>query len=99
MIVILGQENELREFLKSCTQLGYGKTRKDAMGIVESVAVDKGVLIGTKMVAKVPWTLAKAHTAAWWQYCSCTNGRSKSRDNEAVHLSPSGGLVGIQPDG
>jgi len=54
MIVILGQENELREFLKSCTQLGYGKTRKDAMGIVESVAVDKGVLIGTKMVAKVP---------------------------------------------
>ena len=48
MIVILGQENELREFLKSCTQLGYGKTRKDAMGIVESVAVDKGVLVGTK---------------------------------------------------
>jgi len=46
---------ELRDFLKSYAQLGYGKTRKDAMGIAESVAVDKGVLRGTKISER------------WWQ--------------------------------
>lgn len=59
MIVILGKENELREFLKSCSQLGYGKTRKDAMGIVESVAVDKGVLTGTKNGAEVSLNISQ----------------------------------------
>ena len=41
--------DELGNFLKSCAEVGYGKTRRDAMGIAESVAVDKGVLKGEKV--------------------------------------------------
>ena len=43
------EEKELGDFLKNCVQIGYGKTRRDAMGIAESVAVDKGVLQGTRI--------------------------------------------------
>ena len=44
------EEDELGNFLKSCAEVGYGKTRRDAMGIAESVAVDKGVLKGKRSV-------------------------------------------------
>ena len=35
------EETELAAFLKSCAAVVYGKTRRDAMGIAESVAMDK----------------------------------------------------------
>ena len=38
------EKDELGNFLKSCAEVGYGKTRRDAMGIAESITVDKGVL-------------------------------------------------------
>ena len=38
------EESELSQFLKKCSSIGYGKTRKDVMSIVGSVASNKGVL-------------------------------------------------------
>ena len=38
------EELELSQFLKKCSSIGYGKTRKDVMSIVGSVAINKGVL-------------------------------------------------------
>ena len=49
------EEDELGNFLKSCAEVGYDKTRRDAMGITESVAVDKRVLKGEKI------------SVGWWQ--------------------------------
>ena len=62
------EEDELGHFLRSCAEVGYGKTRRDAMGIAESVAVDKGVLKGEKI--SVGWwrrflNAAKSHTTTW----------------------------------
>lgn len=39
-----GEEKELGEFLKSCASIGYAKTRKDVMHIVQSVVTEKGIL-------------------------------------------------------
>ena len=39
-----GEERDLGQFLKDCAKVGYGKTRKDVLGIVQSVADDKGLL-------------------------------------------------------
>ena len=44
-----GEEKELSSFLKTCTHIGYGKTRRDVMYIAQSVAIDKGVLKGSKI--------------------------------------------------
>ena len=38
------EESEFSQFIKNCNLIGYGKTRKDVMNIVESVASSKGVL-------------------------------------------------------
>jgi len=38
------KENELSMFVKDCASIGYGKTRKEIMRIVESHAKDNGVL-------------------------------------------------------
>ena len=38
------EEAEFGTFLKNCASLGYGKTRRDVLHIVEAVAKDKGVL-------------------------------------------------------
>ena len=35
------EETELTTFLKSCASVCYGKTRRDVMGIAQSVAMDK----------------------------------------------------------
>ena len=43
------EEKELAEFVKSCAGLGYGKTRKDVLNVVESVAIEKGVLVRNKI--------------------------------------------------
>ena len=48
-------EDELGNFLKSCAEVGYGKTRRDAMGIAESIAVDKRVLKGENI------------SVGWWR--------------------------------
>ena len=47
----LDEEKELGAFLKSCTNLGYGKTRRDVivMHIVQSAVAEKGLLKGTKL--------------------------------------------------
>ena len=42
LYLIPGEE---KEFVKSCAGLGYGKTRKDVLNIVELVAIEKGVLV------------------------------------------------------
>lgn len=38
------EEQELGTYLKHCAKVGYGKTRHDVLGIVETVATEKGVL-------------------------------------------------------
>ena len=35
------EENQLANFLKECSSVGYGKTRQDAMKIAENVAKEK----------------------------------------------------------
>ena len=43
------EETKLATFLKSCASVGYGKTRRDVMGIAQSVAMDKGILRGHRI--------------------------------------------------
>ena len=43
------EEKELAEFVKSCAGLGYCKTRKDVLNIVESVAIEKEVMVRNKI--------------------------------------------------
>lgn len=38
------EEQELGGFLKQCSNIGYGKTKRDVLQIVESAAKEKGVL-------------------------------------------------------
>ena len=49
------EEKELGSFLKSCAEVGYGKTRGDVMHIVQRVATDRGVLKGNKL------------SSGWWR--------------------------------
>ena len=42
------EENELSTFLVDVAKAGYGKTRKQIMGLAESVARDKGQMTGQK---------------------------------------------------
>ena len=39
-----GEEKELGSYLKHCAKVGYGKTIKDFLCIVESAATDRGLL-------------------------------------------------------
>jgi hypothetical protein len=48
------EEKELSSFLKSCANVGYGKTRKDVLCVAQSVASAKGLLKGNKM------------SSGWW---------------------------------
>ncbi len=43
------EEAELVAFLKSCASVGYGKARRDVMGIAEFVTVDKSILRGHRI--------------------------------------------------
>ena len=43
------EEKELSSFLKSCSRIGYGRTRRDVMHIANSVAIEKGVLKGKRI--------------------------------------------------
>ena len=43
------EENTLATFLKHCSEVGYGKTRKEVLAIAEGVARDKNILRGTKI--------------------------------------------------
>ena len=38
------EEKELASFVKFCASIGYGKTRREMLGIAQSVATYKGVL-------------------------------------------------------
>lgn len=39
-----GEEKELGIYLKQCAKVGYGKTRRDVLALVQTAASDKGVL-------------------------------------------------------
>ena len=43
------EENTLATFLKHCSEVGNGKTRKEVLAIAEGVARDKNILRGTKI--------------------------------------------------
>jgi hypothetical protein len=38
------EEKQLAEFVMKCASVGYGKTRKDVLNIVEEIAIEKGIL-------------------------------------------------------
>ena len=42
----MDEEQQLGTYLKHCAKVGYGKTRRDVVGIVSTVATEKGVLRG-----------------------------------------------------
>ena len=48
------EEQELGTYLKHCSKVGYGKTRRDLLAIVQNVAADKGVLRQSQ-VSSVWW--------------------------------------------
>ena len=49
------EEEELGKYLKHCAKLGYGKTRKDVLSIVESTTTERG-------------TLRSSHVSdGWWR--------------------------------
>ena len=39
------EENELAQFLQSCASIGYGRTKKDVLAIVQSVVESKGLKV------------------------------------------------------
>ena len=43
------EKDELSSFLKLCSNVGYGRTRSDVMGIARSVAAEKGKLKGSSV--------------------------------------------------
>ena len=45
------EEKELSNFLGDVAKAGYGKTRKQIMGLAESVAQDKGQMTGQKKIS------------------------------------------------
>ena len=45
------EEKELSNFLVDVAKAGYGKTRKQIMGLAESVAQDKGRMMGQKKIS------------------------------------------------
>ena len=45
------EEKELLNFLVDIAKAGYGKTRKQIMGLAESVARDKGQMMGQKKIS------------------------------------------------
>ena len=70
----VGEEEELSTF-KTCSDIGYGKTRRDIMCIAQSVAVDKGVLKGNKI------------TEGWWrQFLQRQPDLSLRRGDTTAHV-------------
>ena len=43
------KEKELGTYLKHCAKIGYGKTRRDVLGLVQTVASEKGVLRSSRI--------------------------------------------------
>ena len=43
------EEKDLGQFLKDCAKVGYGKTRKDVLGIAQSIANEKGLLKSSRV--------------------------------------------------
>ena len=39
-----GEEKELGIYLKHCAKVGYGKTRRSVLALIQTVASDRGVL-------------------------------------------------------
>ena len=54
------EEKELGAFLKDCSKIGYGKTRRDVLSIAQSVANEKEIL---KFLSLPASTLARLNTA------------------------------------
>ena len=71
----MSEETKLSTFLKNCSSVGYGKTRRDVMSIVQSVASDKGVLKGSKI------------TVGWWRrFCQRQPDLSLHRGDATAHV-------------
>ena len=69
------EETELSSFLKSCSDIGYGRTRTDVMGIARSVAAEKGVLKGEKV------------TQGWWRrFCERQPDISLRQGDPTAHI-------------
>jgi hypothetical protein len=51
----MDEEQQLGTYLKHCAKVGYGKTRRDVVGIVSTVATEKGVLRGGQV------------STGWWR--------------------------------
>ena len=49
------KEGELGSFLKSCANMGYGKTRNDVLHIIQQIVTDRGKLKGNRI------------TFGWWK--------------------------------
>ena len=43
------EEKELATYLKHCAKVGYGRTRRDVLGLVQTAASDKGVLRSSRI--------------------------------------------------
>ena len=50
------KEAELSSFLRTCSNIGYGRTRSNVLDITRSVAAEKGVIKGSKV------------TQGWWRH-------------------------------
>ena len=48
------EQKELGSYLKQCAKVGYGKTRRDVLGIVQNMASHKGLLKGNQI------------SSGWW---------------------------------
>jgi hypothetical protein len=69
------EEAELSSFLKLCSNVGYGRTRSDVMGIARSVAAEKGKLKGSSV------------TQGWWRrFCERQPDLSLRRGDVTAHV-------------
>ena len=95
-------EKELGDFLKRCVEVGYGKTRRDVMGIAEAVAVEKGVLRRSQ-ISEGWWRRFLERQPTLTLQCEPTaHSRTNAvdmRDHEPVFLTPARRFGGIWIDG
>ena len=69
------EEGELSSFLQLCSNTGYGRTRSDVLCIARSVAAEKGVLKGSKVMQ------------GWWRrFCERQPELSLRRGDVTAHI-------------
>ena len=83
-----GEEKELGAYLKHCAKVGYGKTRRDVLTLVQSATSDRGVLRSSR-VSEGWWrrflkAAVRFVIKARGQYRPCQDGRNESRDDQLL---------------